>query len=91
MANPLISDRDVEFLLLHSVDYLSMFSIVVVAWQWLQQATAAKRANSKEAFYRGKLAAAQYWIKTELPKIEHLAALCSDGEDSYLDIPTDAF
>jgi len=36
-----------------------------------------------EAFYRGKLAAAQYWIRTELPRVAALAALCAEGEDSY--------
>jgi butyryl-CoA dehydrogenase len=35
------------------------------------------------AFCEGKLAAAQYWIRTELPKAEALVVLCREGEDSY--------
>ncbi|MCA1826800.1 MAG: acyl-CoA dehydrogenase C-terminal domain-containing protein, partial [Myxococcales bacterium] len=34
-------------------------------------------------FYRGKLAAAQYWINAELPRVDHLAKLIADGENSY--------
>ncbi|HWU90143.1 MAG TPA: acyl-CoA dehydrogenase C-terminal domain-containing protein, partial [Kofleriaceae bacterium] len=51
------------------------------------QATAARAGLAADrtpaAFYEGKLAAAQYWLCTELPRIPHLAALCRDGEDSY--------
>jgi len=80
-------------MLLHATDYLELFSIVVIAWQWLELAAIAKqalagelprgRASRDAGYYRAKLAAAQYWIRTELPRIEHLATLCRDGEDSY--------
>jgi hypothetical protein len=80
---------DVEGMLLHSADYLSAFSIVVVAWVWLWQATLAKEALAvgmradETDFYEGKLCAGEYWIATELPKVEALAALCRAGEGSY--------
>ena len=78
---------DVAGMLLHSVDYLDLFSTVVIGWQWLKQAAAAKRGlgagRSAPAFYEGKLCAAQYWINTELPRVGYLAALCRSGEDSY--------
>ena len=81
---------DVDGMLLHSVDYLDLFSTIAVAWQWIVQATAAKRglgrdgvSESDRAFYEGKLCAAQYWINTELPRVGYLAALCQKGEDSY--------
>ncbi|APR84682.1 Acyl-CoA dehydrogenase [Minicystis rosea] len=78
---------DVERMMLHSADYLELFSAVAVAWQWLVQAAAAREALARgaeaSAFYEGKLCAAQYWIATELPKIDHLAALCRSAEDSY--------
>jgi butyryl-CoA dehydrogenase len=67
---------DVEGMLLHAVDYLELFSIVVVAWQLLTLATAARGEV-------GKLRAAQYWMATELPRVEQLAALCTTAEDSY--------
>jgi alkylation response protein AidB-like acyl-CoA dehydrogenase len=78
---------DVAGMMLHSADYLELCSIWVVGWQWLVQATAARAGllagDGDPAFLEGKLAAAQYWIRTELPRIAHLAALCRDAEDSY--------
>ncbi len=78
---------DVAGMLLHSVDYMDLFSTVVIGWQWLKQAAAAKRGlaagRATPAFYEGKLCAAQYWINTELPRAGYLSALCRSGEDSY--------
>ena len=78
---------DFELMLRHSVDYLELFSILVVAWQWLAMAAAAKeglaRGQGPVDFYEGKLCAAQYWIATEVPRIRELATLCRTGEDSY--------
>ena len=84
---------DVEGMLLHSADYMQLFSIVVVAWQWLAHAAASKesRKPASETFYAGKLAAAQYWMATELPRVQQLAALCKSGENSYLNIEADSF
>jgi butyryl-CoA dehydrogenase len=87
---------DPEGMLLHSADYLSLLSIVVVAWQWVDMAAAAKRGlargeETKRAFYEGKLYAAQYWIATELPKTTVLAELCRTGEDSYARIDASSF
>jgi butyryl-CoA dehydrogenase len=78
----------VERMMLHSADYLELFSVLVVAWQWLAMAAAAKGGLSRDradlaGFYEGKLCAAQYWIATEVPRIEALAALCRSAEDSY--------
>jgi butyryl-CoA dehydrogenase len=81
-------DRD--GMMLHSFDYLELASVVVIAWQWVHQAAAAKEGLQREGahgpsadFYRGKLSAAQYWLRTELPRVQHLAELCRSGEDSY--------
>jgi alkylation response protein AidB-like acyl-CoA dehydrogenase len=84
---------DVEGLLLHSADYMQLFSIVVIAWQWLGHAAAAREARkpASEAFYAGKLAAAQYWLATELPRVQQLAALCRSGENSYTSVAADSF
>jgi len=76
-------EGDVERMMLHSSDYLDLFSTFIVAWQWLDQAAAAKEARIDD-FYQGKLLTAQYWFATELPRIAHLADLCRDAEDSYL-------
>jgi hypothetical protein len=64
-----------------------MASIVVVGWLWTLQAAVAKEAlaagKRDEDFYEGKLCAAEYFAATELPRVEHLAALCVSGESSY--------
>jgi len=77
----------VDEMMRHSVDYLDLFSTVAVAWQWLLQAAVAREglaaSRGPAAFYEGKLCAAEYWIRTELPRIDHLASLCRGGEDSY--------
>ncbi len=82
-----------ESMLLHATDYLDLFSTVVIAWQWLELAAISKealagalprgRASRDAGYYQAKLHAAQYWIKTELPRIDVLAKLCRDAEDSY--------
>jgi alkylation response protein AidB-like acyl-CoA dehydrogenase len=79
---------DPEQMMRHASDYLELFSTVVIAWQWLELAAAAREglargAGPRDGFYRAKLAAAQYWIATDLPRIHHLAHLCRSGEDSY--------
>jgi butyryl-CoA dehydrogenase len=88
---------DVEGMLLHSADYLELFSIVIVGWQWLLQAAVAREqlAKSDQAadrgFYEGKLCAAQYWLLSEVPRVGALAALCASGEDSYARMKPDWF
>jgi butyryl-CoA dehydrogenase len=68
---------------------MEMLSIVVVGWQWLAQAAVAKEGLARHPpapdrdFYEGKLAAAQYWVNTELPRVGTLGALCRSNEDSY--------
>ncbi len=82
---------DAEGMLLHSADYLELFSILAVGWQHLELAAAATAPSSgaDAAFLRGKRLSATYWIRTELPRISHLAALCRTGEDSYARIRLD--
>ena len=76
-----------EAMLLHSSDYLELFSTVVVAWMWTLQAAVAKEGlaagRGGADMLQGKLAAAGYWLRFELPRIGPLVAACRDGEDSY--------
>lgn len=85
----------VESMMAHSADYLSAMSLLVVSWIWLQQATAAHkglRDRPEHAdFYRGKLQAAQYWLRTELPKVSHLVRLAEEVEPSYLQMRPEWF
>ena len=84
---------DLTGMLAHSVDYLTMFSNLIIAWQWLRMAAAARRGlggeidDAEADYYRGKIEAARYWIRTELADNARLAVLCETGEDSYLKIP----
>jgi butyryl-CoA dehydrogenase len=86
---------DAEGMLRHAADYLELFSTFVVAWQWLLQAAVAREGidadKGSESFYEGKLAAAQYWIRTELPKAAALASVCEENEDSYARMRSDWF
>jgi alkylation response protein AidB-like acyl-CoA dehydrogenase len=84
---------DLTGMLAHSVDYLTMFSNLIIAWQWLRMAAAARRGlggeidDAEADYYRGKIEAARYWIRTELADNARLAVLCETGEDSYLKVP----
>ncbi|HSN33934.1 MAG TPA: acyl-CoA dehydrogenase, partial [Ideonella sp.] len=88
-------EGDVEGMLLHSADYLAMFSIVAIAWQWLLQAAVAAEAIRHDGiprdFYAGKLAACRYWITTELPRVAVYAELCASGERSFADMRPEWF
>ena len=79
---------DVAGMLGHSADYLALMSILAVSWQWLKLRTASKDARGRRAdpFLNGLEAAGRYWSRTELPRIEHLAALCTSNERSYQDV-----
>ncbi len=85
----------VQEMMQHSVDYLDVFSTVVISWQWLLQAAVAREglaaSRRPPEFYEGKLCAAEYWMRTELPRIDHLASLCRSGEDSYARMSPDWF
>jgi len=69
----------------HSVDYLTLMSIVVVGWQHLVLATAAREDS---AFHRGLRQSALYWSATELPRVALLADRCR-RDRSYLELDPD--
>lgn len=69
--------------------YLDAFGRITAAWIWLKQALAAQRGlneiNSHDhAFYRGKLHAARYYIKRELPLTAPQLELLAGLEDTPL-------
>ena len=86
---------DVDGMLLHSTDYLTMFSILAVGWQWLLVAAVATEARAagrgSRELHEGLLLAAQYFLATEVPRIDALATLCESGEDSYARMKPDWF
>jgi len=69
-----------ELFLADATLYLEFFGIIVIAWQWLLQATVAKKALKNDKitdkdtnFYNGKIYTCAYFFGYELPKIEGLA------------------
>ena len=78
--------------------FMNIFSSCVISWMWLRQAIVAEQAlaNSDisvdhEHFYKGKLAAAQYFIHWELPLVNrdfdllnNMDATCDDVAPEYL-------
>ena len=66
---------DVDGMLLHSADYLELFSIrgdragSGSSRPPPRAPALAARPRPPPTFYEGKLAAAQYWLRTELPRI----------------------
>jgi butyryl-CoA dehydrogenase len=80
---------DVDAMLSHATDFLSLFAITVVSWLFVWQAAIAKEALARDlseadrAFYEGKLCTADYFVATELPRVAQLATLCRTNETSY--------
>ncbi|MGD0168894.1 MAG: acyl-CoA dehydrogenase [Smithella sp.] len=68
-----------ELFLADASVFLEFFSIIAIAWQWLLQATVARKALAGNPplgdvnFYKGKIHTCTYFFNYELPKIEGLA------------------
>jgi butyryl-CoA dehydrogenase len=85
--------------LANATAYLDMFGHIIVAWQWLEQASVASEAlaaGSGEAladtdFYAGKLSACRFFFRHELPKIHPQADLIASLDDTVLGLSSDAF
>jgi alkylation response protein AidB-like acyl-CoA dehydrogenase len=85
------SASDPERGLANASVYLDAFGLVVVAWMWLRQATAAARALDRGAgadagFYRGKLSACRYFFRWELPRTAPQLALLESLDPTCLDM-----
>ena len=82
----LSSARGPEVFLADATLYLELFGIIAIAWQWLLQAGAIRKALSgnpsgaDENFYQGKFFALRYFFRYELPKIDGLARRLMDGD-----------
>lgn len=78
---------DVERFLSDATLYMEMFSLNVVAWQWLKQAVVAKQkliVSSDNAddveFYESKIHTMKYFFHYEIPKTQGLATRLMDEE-----------
>lgn len=89
---------EVDLFLANAAAYLEMLGHTVVAWLWLQQAQRAQAAlagagaGADDAlFYEGKLRAARYFFRYELPRAAHQAELLLRLDDTCLTMPVAAF
>ena len=84
---PYAMKGEIERFLMDATLYLEMFGYVIVAWQWLKQATTAKHAmltqnpeGDELAFYEAKVHTMKYFFHYEVPKNLGLAARLKDSE-----------
>ncbi|MCY1237546.1 hypothetical protein D9M68_859710 [compost metagenome] len=92
VTQTLWSAGDSSVTLANASVYLEAFGHVVVAWIWLEQALLAQaalaQASGKEDqdFYRGKLAAAAYFFRFELPRVGPQLDLLASLDRTTLDM-----
>ena len=88
---------DVELFMADATIYLEFFGIIAIAWQWLIQATAAKKALAGNLeqndinFYQGKVFTCAYFFGYELPKIEGLAKRLTNSDGVTIKMQGDYF
>ncbi len=73
-----------ELVLANAAPFLEAFGHLVLGWIWLEQALVAQArlAHDPNDFYRGKLQAAQYFARWELPKIDAWLAVVAQVDDT---------
>ena len=83
--------------LANSALYLDMMGKTIIGWLWLEMADkaidayATSAADDDQAFMAGKIQAAQYFIRWELPETEHQARLLQNFDPTCLDMKNDWF
>ena len=93
----LAGQKGVAVFLADATLYLEMFGLIAVSWQWLLQATVARKALDGKAkaadlnFYQGKLITARYFFAYELPKISGLAQRLTDNDPLTVEMDSNFF
>ena len=87
---------DSSLALANATIFLDAMGHVVIAWMWLKQAVAATAGLEKghepdTAFYQGKLAAAKFFFRYELPKIQSNLAVVASLDSTCYDLAADQF
>lgn len=86
---------DIPLYVANATAFLDMFSRLIMAWQLLIQAAAAQRAldagAAEEAFYRGKIETARFYVNQELPHALATAAVLRENERTALDFKPEWF
>jgi alkylation response protein AidB-like acyl-CoA dehydrogenase len=92
VTHTLCSTDDRRLALANASVYLEAFGHVVLAWIWLEQALVAQCALEQGAtgeraqFYRGKLAAAAWFFRWELPRVAAQFDLLASLDRTTLDM-----
>jgi alkylation response protein AidB-like acyl-CoA dehydrogenase len=86
----------VRLCLANATEYLHMVGHVVIGWMWLEQAAAALRPGDGDPLRAselraGKLHAARFFARVELPRIERQAALLRRLDDTAMTMPDGGF
>ncbi len=93
---------EVEKGLANSAVFLDMMGKMVVAWLWIEMADKAietfgadnsegNASEENQKFLAGKLQTAQYFIRWELPKVEHQANLLQGFDETCMSMKADWF
>jgi alkylation response protein AidB-like acyl-CoA dehydrogenase len=74
-------------------DYLKLFALTAFAFMWARMATLslAKQAGEEAWFYKGKLAAARFFMARILPETSSLLTIISAGAKPVMELEADAF
>ncbi len=86
-----------ELFLADAALFLEFFGIIAIAWQWLLQATVARKALAGNPplgdvnFYKGKVHTCAYFFNYELPKIEGLAKRLQNSDGLTISMKNEYF
>lgn len=92
-----MATKNIDLALSNSVKYLELFGHVIIAWLWLKQSIVATKALAEQPhqddvyFYQGKLQAAQYFYRFELPEINLWSQLLIHTDSTSFDMQPEWF
>ena len=96
VAEQLAQVENADLALANASVYLEAFGHIAMAWIWLELALIARAGqittNSEDAsFYHGKVQAARFFFRWELPKVDAMLALLSSVDATTLDMREEWF
>jgi butyryl-CoA dehydrogenase len=77
--------------LANAVPYMQGFGHLVVGWIWLDVALAVRSGVNEDPARQGRLAAARYFYRYELPKIGAWLQVAATRDSTCADLPESAF
>jgi alkylation response protein AidB-like acyl-CoA dehydrogenase len=85
------STGDPEHALANAVPYMQAFGHMVVAWMWLDVVLAIAPAARQQPVQQGRLRAARYFYRYELPKIDAWLKVAASRDATCAEMPEEAF